>query len=266
MAATVAQGVHGRRRTGTGEAFWQFRAYQAGDEPKSIDWRQSAKGAHIFVRQQEWEAAESVWLWVDSSPSMHFRSTDVWPRKHERALILILALATLLVRGGERIVALGSGGRPRSGRLGLVHFAQSLLEAFSRNDVRLPPPDRLPRFARIVLISDFLEPLHEIRDSLAAFTANGATGAVLQVTDPAEEELPYAGRVLFQGLEREGTALVRNVDRTRSSYQKAFFAQRQGLQELASRQGWRFAAHRTDRSAESGLLALYQMLAPKAVR
>jgi uncharacterized protein (DUF58 family) len=266
VAATVAQGVHGRRRTGIGEAFWQFRAYQVGDEPRAIDWRQSGKSQHVFVREQEWEAAESVWLWADLSPSMRFRSGGNLPFKVDRSLLLTFALAALLVRGGERVAFLGSGERPRGGRLGIRHLARTITQTIDRQDERLPPIDRLPRYARLVLISDFLEPVDEIGRRLAAFTTTGVEGVILQVTDPAEEELPYAGRVLFQGLEKEGNALIRNVGSVRRRYQDAFQAQRQALTRLAGRQGWRLATHRTDRSAESGLLALYQMLAPRAIR
>ena len=70
VAATVAQGVHGRRRVGQGETFWQYRHYDLGDQPQSIDWRQSAKSDTVFVREMEWEAAQSVWIWRDASASM----------------------------------------------------------------------------------------------------------------------------------------------------------------------------------------------------
>lgn len=266
VAATVVQGVHGRRRTGTGEAFWQFRPYQVGDEPRSIDWRQSAKCRHVFVREQEWEAAESVWLWADLSPSMRFRSSPQVPTKANRALLLTLALAVLLVRGGERVAFLGSQDRPRGGRFGVNHLARAIIRAGSRTGDRLPPVDQLPRDARLVLLSDFLEPVEDLQGRLGLFTATGVQGSILQVTDAAEEELPYNGRVLFQGLEQEGSALIRNVGQIRRRYQDVFAAQRQELTRLAARQGWRFAIHRTDKSAESGLLTLYQMLAPKAMR
>src|SRR5690606_20158419 len=108
VAATVQQGVHGRRRVGTGETFWQFRRYQAGDTPQRIDWRQSAKADPVFVREMEWAAAQSVWLWRDGSPSMRWRSREEWPEKRAQADLLTLALAVLLVRGGERVALMGS--------------------------------------------------------------------------------------------------------------------------------------------------------------
>src|SRR5215472_8820812 len=75
VAATVAQGVHGRRRVGQGETFWQFRQYQPGDSAQRIDWRESAKSQRLYVRETEWEAAQSVWLWRDASASMDYAST-----------------------------------------------------------------------------------------------------------------------------------------------------------------------------------------------
>ena len=95
VAATVAQGVHGRRRVGSGETFWQFRRYQSGDPAAAIDWRQSAKSQRLFVRETEWEAAQSVWLWRDASPSMRYRSRAARAEKIERASLLALALAVL---------------------------------------------------------------------------------------------------------------------------------------------------------------------------
>src|SRR4051812_38416758 len=127
VAATVAPGVHGRRRTGMGETFWQFRQYQSGDAASDIDWRQSARSRHLFVREQEWEAAESVWIWCDFSASMGFRSNPGLPPKWERAVLLTLALAALLVRSGERVALLGAGERPATGRFGIETLTRGLL-------------------------------------------------------------------------------------------------------------------------------------------
>ena len=113
VAATVAQGVHGRRRIGVGETFWQFRQYEYGDRPETIDWRQSAKSDRVFVREMEWEAAQSIWLWRDLSHSMDWRSGANHPTKRERADLLTLALAALLgqaVKPKGRVGIILSGG------------------------------------------------------------------------------------------------------------------------------------------------------------
>ncbi len=123
VASTVAQGVHGRRRVGQGETFWQFREYHFGDQPQSIDWRQSAKSDRVYVRQMEWEAAQSVWVWRDTSASMDWCSSDRYPDKRGRADLLALALAALLLRGGEHVTLLGSGLRPLHGRAALARLA-----------------------------------------------------------------------------------------------------------------------------------------------
>src|SRR5579872_5556903 len=114
IAATVMLGSHGRRRAGTGESFWQFRPYSRDDTPQSIDWRQTAKTDHVFVREREWVAAQTVALWSDLSPSMHYRSRRNLPTKAERAAVLTLALADLLADGGERIMHLSITGATRA--------------------------------------------------------------------------------------------------------------------------------------------------------
>lgn len=263
VAATVSQGVHGRRRTGVGETFWQYRQYQPGDPAGSIDWRQSARSRHLFVREQEWEAAESVWLWPDQSASMHYRSTRKWPTKRDRALVLTLALAGLLVRAGERIAALGSGERPRGGQYGFNIVVQRLLESAAAAPSGIPHQS-LPRHARLVLVADFLEPPEALATRFAQLAALGAEISLLMVADPAEESLSFQGRVLFEGLEGEGQTLIGNVGGIRGRYRELYAAHRAHVADLARRNGWRMAQHRTDRSPESGLLTLYQMLAPRA--
>lgn len=263
VAATVVPGLHGRRRVGSGETFWQYRNYQQGDNARDIDWRASARSRHLFIREQEWEAAESVWLWCDVSASMRFNSAPGLPTKLDRAVILTLALASLLIRGGERVALLGSGQRPLPGRHGIERLADGLPRLLAKAG---PPEADLPRLARVVLISDFLEPADSLVRMMAPWVGAGARGCMLEVLDPAEEALPYEGRVLFEGLEQEGRVLIGNVGRERDRYRELLGAHRDEVRHLASRQGWRLARHRTDRSAESGLLTLYQLLAPGVPR
>lgn len=264
VAATVAQGVHGRRRVGTGDSFWQFRRYQPGDSAQAIDWRQTGKSRHVFVRENEWEAAQSVWLWADRSPSMAYRSADRLPTKRARAELLVMALAVLLVRSGERIALLGSGERPDASRSVLDRTAMSLLG--DRLPVAdLPSVTPLPRFAQVVLVGDLLAPLDAIHAVVSAFLAQGQRGHLLQVLDPAEETLPFDGRIEFVGLEGEGELLVPRVEAVRAAYRERLRSHQEGLAALARTAGWSFAVHRTDRPPQTALLALYGALAQQPV-
>ncbi|HZH47161.1 MAG TPA: DUF58 domain-containing protein, partial [Roseococcus sp.] len=129
VAATIMQGAHGRRRAGQGDAFWQFRPYSPGDSAARVDWRQSAKAQRLFVRETEWEAAQTVVLWRDASHSMDWRSRPALPTKAERAALLLLALAALLLRGGERVRLLPGPPRAFAGRGALPALADALSRA-----------------------------------------------------------------------------------------------------------------------------------------
>jgi uncharacterized protein (DUF58 family) len=264
VASTVAQGVHGRRRVGQGETFWQFRRYQPGDSVPRIDWRRSAKSAHLYVRETEWEAAQSVWLWRDASASMDYASSPALAPKRRRAELLLLALSVLLVRGGERVAVLGAGTRPSSGRVVLTRIAR-MLEDGEPATASLPSPEALPRHARVVLIGDFLSPLAEIKATIAAFDALGVRGHLVQVLDPAEETLPFAGRVRFVGPEAEGFALIGRAETAAADYARAMAAHQAEIGLLARSAGWNFIRHRTDRPPETALLALYLGLAEPAL-
>ena len=260
VAATVAQGVHGRRRVGQGDSFWQFRQYQPGDAAQRIDWRESAKSQRLYVRETEWEAAQSVWLWRDASPSMDYASSTGLPSKRARADLLLVALAALLVRGGERASMLGTGMPPLNGRVALGRIA-ALVDRRNGAGASLPDYEPLPRHAQLVLLGDFLSPLAEVHAAIARFAASGLRGHLLQILDPAEETLPFEGRVRFEGIEERDEILVSRVETVRAEYAARLAAHREGLAAIARPAGWSFATHRTDRAPHTALLALYTALA-----
>ncbi|UPG72533.1 DUF58 domain-containing protein [Roseomonas gilardii subsp. gilardii] len=260
VAATVMQGVHGRRRPGQGDAFWQFRPFVTGDSVTRMDWRQSAKADRLFVRETEWEAAQTVGLWRDAGPGMDWSGSPGRITKRERAELLLLALGALLLRGGERLRLFGDGRGPvrtLAGRGALPVLA----EALSRHTG--PPRDqRLPRHARAVLFGDFLAPLEETRSAVSALAAQGVHGHLVQVLDPAEESLPFAGRVRFEALSGGDATLVPRVEGIRDLYAERLAAHRDGLATIARAAGWNLLVHRTDQPPEAALLALWQALAP----
>ena len=263
VAATVAQGVHGRRRVGQGDSFWQFRRYVAGDPLGRIDWRQSAKSGRPapdgwFVRETEWEAAQTVCLWRDSSASMRWHSRETTVEKRERASLLLLALASLLLRGGERVMLMKDGARPLAGRTALDRLAIDL--ELDQAEEGVPPRIRLPRHATIVLIGDFLSPLEDIQAVVGALSSLPARGYLLQVLDPAEALLPYDGRIRFRGVEQDGDTLIPRVSGVRDAYMDRLRAQQEGLTSICAAAGFGFGVHRTDHPPETALLTLYTAL------
>ena len=269
VAATVAQGVHGRRRVGVGEAFWQFREYQPGDPVRRIDWRRSGRSDRIYIRETEWEAAQSVWIWTDLSASMRYRSGSDWPEKAERAAVLALALTVLLIRGGEHVGMFGGPERPGQGRATLERIAARLSDGLAvggksiggkSGRPSLPLGHPLPRHGVLVMVGDFLTPLDEIASALRRQADNGVQGQLIQVVDPAERSLPFEGRIRFEGTEGEASETISRAEAVREDYRSRFEAHVEGLRELALRLGFGFRQHRTDQSAESTLLHLYMAL------
>ena len=263
VASTVIQGVHGRRRVGQGDSFWQFRRYQPGDSTQRIDWRQSAKNRAVFIRETEWEAAASVWLWRDASPSMRYASSSDLPQKAERAELVLLAVGSLLTAGGERIALLGSGERPVTGRAVLRRFAENLMVERQNDGAAspsLPVRAPLPAWGNVLLIGDFLDPIEEIESLVRYYAGLGVLGHLVQVLDPAEETLPFVGHVKFSGLENEGTHPIRRVEAVRNDYLHRLQAQQEGLARIARSVGWTLHLHRTDRPPQTLLLSLYMAM------
>jgi len=262
VANTVQQGTHGRRRVGPGESFWQFRRFSTGDTASAIDWRQSARSQHLFVRENEWDAAQSAWIWCDRSASMDYRSTFSDTKKKDRALVLSLALASLLTRGGERVAALGADARPSSGRNTLAQMAEHWIgdENANTEHAGFPPMQPLPRYASLILIGDFLEPADELVARLRALAHTGARGHLLQVLDPAEIDLPFEGRTEFEGVEEDLKLLVGRAEGLRTAYKRRLAAHQDQLAEMARSVGWSFATHRTNNPATSALLSLYTVI------
>ncbi|MCX8132389.1 MAG: DUF58 domain-containing protein [Roseococcus sp.] len=260
VANTVMHGIHGRRRAGTGDSFWQFRPYLPGDAAGRVDWRQSAKADRLFVRETEWEAAQTVVLWRDLTPSMDWCSARGLETKRHRAELLLLALASLLLRGGERVRLLPGPARAFMGRAALPALAQALARpaapAWPEGDMTLA------RHARLVLFGDFLQPLPEVQAALASFAARPVRGQMVQVLDPAEESLPYNGRVAFEGLEGEAPVVIPRVETVRGLYAERLAAHRAALAGYSRSAGWGFLTHRTDQPPQLALLALWQALSP----
>ena len=259
LASAIVLGVHGRRKAGMGETFWQFRRYSVEDPSTAVDWRQSAKSQHLFVREREWEVSESVWFWRDGSTGMRFSSDRETPSKIDRATVLTLALASLLVKGGERIALLGGESPPAMGRVALRRIAHRLTD-LPPDEATLPPPLPMGRFGTLVWISDFLSPVEEIEKRMRGFASAGVKGFLAQIIDPAEEDFPYTGRVRFEASAVHETEIFGRAQNVRNSYRARYATHAEALGRATRRLGWSFLRHRTDKPPQSALIALYSAI------
>lgn len=258
LAATVILGEHGRRRAGMGDEFWQYRPATASDSARQIDWRRSARGDAHFVREREWQAAQSVTMWVDSARSMAFSGARDRATKADRARLLALALAVLLVRGGERVGLSGGDAPPRGGRAQVMRIAAAMAE--DEGDYGAPVTAGLVAHGRAVFLSDFLGSPEDVETALAAASDRGVTGALVQILDPAEEEFPFDGRTIFESMGGSMRHETLRAGDLRARYLDRLAERKARLQALAQASGWHYLCHHTGQGAQSALLWLYRAL------
>ena len=255
IAANVIHGLHGRRRAGAGESFWQYRRFVSGEPAQRVDWRRSARDDHLYVREQEWEAAHTIWLWPDRSASMAFASKDARDSKLERSLIVAFALAELLVAGGERVGIPGLM-TPTASRSVIDKMAQAMLHDDAER-ASLPPSFVPSALAEIVVLSDFWSPIADITTMLAGLSSSGAHGTLVQIVDPAEETCPYAGRIEFVEPEGFGVITAGRAERWAEDYVARVALHRDQIRAETNRLDWLFSTHTTSRSAAELLLFLH---------
>jgi MoxR-like ATPase len=265
LAASVVLGEHGRRRAGMGDEFWQYRPAELGDGLRDIDWRRSAKSDAHFVRQKEWQAAQSVMLWVDDALSMTFTGGDDRPTKGHRARVIATALCVLLNRGGERFGLANRGTPPRRGEAHIGRIATHLMAPSGDADYGTPNARVLPPGSRGVFISDFLGEPEAVEKALTQAADRGVKGALLQILDTDEEAFPFDGRTIFETMSGAVQFETLKAKSLRDAYLDRLAERKTRLQDVAKKTGWRFMCHHTSDPATKALLWLYQSLDHRAV-
>jgi uncharacterized protein (DUF58 family) len=260
LAATLSMGVHGRRRSGMGEEFWQYRQADVGDNPRDIDWRRSAQGDQHYVRQTEWQTAQAVYFWVDQSASMQFRAGNPTQSKCERAQVLGLATAILLAKGGERFAHLDDVERPKSGDTQVTKFAEHMVGCLSDADFGMPESLPMARGSRAVLLSDFLGDWDDIVTAVSRIADQDVQGSLIQILDPHEMSFPFKGRTIFKSMLGTLSFEARRANSLREDYLQRLAERQDALQSLARRTGWRYTQHQTDASAQTALMWIYTTL------
>ncbi|MFZ2029258.1 MAG: DUF58 domain-containing protein [Vitreimonas sp.] len=251
--AAAAPGFHGRRRAGQGEAFWQYRDHRPEDGARLVDWRRSARGDRYYVREREREAAQTAWFWLDPSAGFDWSSDAKRTTKLRRARTIALALAVLLTRGGERVGAIGS--QPRSGARGPDRLALDFLTPQRDADA--------PTKSCVIFLSDFYEPIETWRARVSAAASAGATGALVMIADPSEEDFPFQGRTLFREPGSHREALIGRAENARADYAERLEGHRRDIHELGAKLSFPSLLHRTDHSAAPTLALLIALISER---
>lgn len=261
LAGSVLLGQHGRRRAGHGDDFWQYRPVQEGDQRRQIDWRRSARSDDEFVREREWQIAQTVMLWVDGAASMRFSSdAKGLPEKADRARLLALAAAILLDRGGERVGLTGHALPPRRGQAQIARLAGMLTGGEAAGDYAAPDARGLPVGAHALFLSDFFGDFEAIRVALTGAADRGVRGVLMQVLDPAEEAFPYRGRAIFESVGGTLAHETLKADDLQDRYLARLAERKAALRALCAATGWQYRCHHTDAAPQAALLWLHDAL------
>ena len=252
VAAQILHGSHGQKKAGGSETFWQFREYNEIDRPQDIDWRQSAKEEHVFVREKELHTPQSVYLWSKNDAAMDFQSKGALYSKAQAAQILGLAMAMVFQRSDERVGVLGAG-RAGHSDAAIERVGTALLEPSSS----ALPDASIPSRSGVVLCSDFLDDVDAIDNAFAPLSAKTRQGIVIQVLDRAELDLPYDGRPVFEDAQMTDHK-VDNVESIRETYQKRVRGHIAAVGKLCEGAGWMHALHVTDRPLSETMLGIWE--------
>lgn len=262
IATSILSGEHAQHRAGSGEKFWQYREYDPSDRPQDIDWRQTAKGDRVFIRQKEWQTTQTALFWCQNNAAMAYHSDKSLPSKHDAAIVMALALSILATNAGEQIAALNSNDMPGRQDNAMEKMAQHMV-----NDKTDELPDttamKAIKNSTIFLLGDFLAPVDGIKDRLRHLRERSDNIVLIQILDPAELTLPFDGRIIFRSPDsttQHSEQLVENIETVRDEYQKRIHAHIKALAALCRKQGWHYIQHRTDASAGESLQMLWHMM------
>lgn len=198
MGGTHLSGFRGR-----GMEFEEHRAYQAGDDVRSIDWRVTARTGQTHIKLFREERERPVYLVVDGSPSMQFATRGVFKSVLAAQAAALLGWAAVANRDRVGGVLANPNGllevRPGSGRRGLLRYLNHLVATQSEPERQLESAplkkalqhlDRLARSGSVVILLTDFQSLAIDAKPLLQKLAGRCELIVGMISDPFERELP----------------------------------------------------------------------------
>jgi uncharacterized protein (DUF58 family) len=227
---------------GTGIEYSDVREYQAGDDPRSIEWNITARSDRPYVRESLPDRGIDAWLLIDVTRSLDWGTARCL--KRDLALEFTSVVGQLLVGRGNRVGALIFDQKvrtiipPSSGRNALLQLiarveraAQGAGEGSTDLAQALKEAGHLIRRHSLMLVlTDFMTP-DGWQQPMRTLGIRHEVVAVC-IADPREREIPDVGIVTFQDPETGQQLLVDTTSaKLRARFQTAAQAQRERLRE-----------------------------------
>jgi uncharacterized protein (DUF58 family) len=203
-------GAHASRFRGRGMDYQESRAYQPGDDIRSMDWRVTARAGIPYVKMYEEERERQVMLLIDLNPGMFFATQGAF--KSVMAARIAALIAWAAVSNGDRIGGLIFNGKhlelpPRGGAKGALHLLHQLIQAtdpqqgmqalhsgreLTHLDKALKRCRRVSKPGSLIFIlSDFYNINEETKAQLLRLRQHNDVVA-MQIVDPLEQAPPPA--------------------------------------------------------------------------
>ena len=239
---------------GRGMEFDESRPYQPGDDPRSIDWRVTARSTTAYTKLFREERERPVLVMVDLRASMHFATKGCFKSVNASRAAALLAWAAH--HRGDRLGGLIFGDtthrelKPKLGRQAALRFVHQLVEHpdwqvrerpdGSDGEMQLTQAmSSLRRVARpgslVVILSDF-QGLSRTAQSYLSSVARHNEVLALFINDPIERELPPPGRYRLVAGEDE-MAIDTFTKAARADYKNAFEERSHELEVFCHRYG-----------------------------
>ena len=188
-------GLHRSPFHGFSVEFSEYRPYSTGDDLRSLDWKLFARTDRYYIKKFEDETNRRCYLILDQSRSMGFGSLDYSKIDYAKTLVATFAYYLTLQRDSVGLMTFDEGvgefisARQREGHFRQMMVALSRPVAGSGTDLSKPLMQiaaLVRRRGLIVLVSDMLAPVDELRTNLAYLRSRGHEVVIIRVVDPAE--------------------------------------------------------------------------------
>jgi len=203
-------GLHKSPYHGFSIEFSEHRAYGVGDEVKNIDWKLWSKTDKYYIKRFEEETNLLAHIFLDSSKSMDFSSTNISKFEYSKMIVAILSYLMMQQKDASGLVVFDSEIKstipPKNNKAHLNTILSIIENTKIGNDTNISKilhvgAEKIKKKGLVILISDLLDNPNKVINSLKHFKYNNNEVLVFHVLDPKERNLDYNERTVFEDLE-----------------------------------------------------------------